>query len=409
MRNFYWSFFVLTVLLSVISCREQTELKDGVWRGELTVAGNKKAPFLFETSRSQTDSATVTLRNGEERVDLTGATFHGDTLVIPIAAYDAVIKGFVGGGKIEGKFIKNYIENDPGVPFSAIFGQHKRFEPTDKPTSEKIDGKWDVLFIGEKGDTTRNVGIFKSDNGIVTGSVLTHSGDLRYLEGIYTETGAKLSAFSGLSPYLIEIAFAGSARFSGNFYTTRSITRIEGTRNDRAELSDPYSLAKLRPGCETLSFHLPNLNGKVVSLQDESYRDKVIIVSILGSWCPNCLDETAYLAPWYDANKQRGVEIIGIAFERKNDFNYAKETLSRLKNRYQINYELLFGGEVGKESIGKILPELENFSSYPSTLFIDKKGKVRKIHTGFSGPATGLFYEEFKKDFNTLIDHLLAE
>ena len=148
---------------------------------------------------------------------------------------------------------------------------------------------------------------------------------------------------------------------------------------------------------------------KNVSLNDDRYHGKVVVVSILGSWCPNCLDEMEFLAPWHDENKDRGVEIVGIAFERKNDFDYAKAALTRLKNRYGANYEILFGGEVGKESVANALPELENFSSYPTTLFIDKKGEVRKIHTGFNGPATGLFYEEFKSDFNSLIDQLLLE
>ncbi len=134
-----------------------------------------------------------------------------------------------------------------------------------------------------------------------------------------------------------------------------------------------------------------------------------MIVSILGSWCPNCLDEMAFLAPWYDENKDRGVEVIGIAFERKNDFDYAKKALTQLKNRFDASYPLLFGGEVGKESVAGVLPELNNFSSYPTSIFIDKQGKVRKIHTGFNGPATGLFYDEYIKDFNTLVDTLLNE
>jgi hypothetical protein len=69
---------------------------------------------------------------------------------------------------------------------------------------------------------------------------------------------------------------------------------------------------------------------------------------------------------------------------------------------------VLFGGEVGKESIAGALPELDNFSSYPTTIFIDREGKVRKIHTGFNGPATGLFYQEFIKDFNAVVDSLLT-
>ncbi len=174
-------------------------------------------------------------------------------------------------------------------------------------------------------------------------------------------------------------------------------------------MADAYSLTGLKEGYETLSFTLPDLEGDRVSLSDDRYRGKVVIVSILGSWCPNCLDEMAFLAPWYDGNKDRGVEIIGIAFERKEDEAYAKKTISRLKERYHTGYPILFGGAVGKENVTGVLPELDNFSSYPTTIFIDKQGKVRKIHTGFNGPATGLFYTEFIEEFNTLVDSLLTE
>ena len=115
------------------------------------------------------------------------------------------------------------------------------------------------------------------------------------------------------------------------------------------------------------------------------------------------------MSPWYKENKNRGAEIVGLAFERKDDFDYAKGTLSRLKEKYDVDYEILFAGQVGDKAVQKVLPEIDKLSSYPTTFYIDKKGKVRKIHTGFTGPATGLFYDEFKKDFNSLIDSLLAE
>lgn len=401
--------FLILLVAGISSCEQKNELQSGIWRGELAVSGNRKAPFLFEVEKHGADSATVTLLNGEERVKLTGVTFHGDTLIVPIVAYDALLRGFVAGDRIEGKFIKNYIEDDPGVSFTAVYGVDERFEPAAQPATRPIDGKWEVLFLREEGDTTRNVGIFKTDGGIVTGSILTNSGDLRFLEGAYTDKGVQLSAFSGLSPYLIDLAFTDDSLFEGTFYTTHGTTRLSGRKNDAAALADAYSLTGLKEGYETLSFTLPDLEGNRVSLSDDRYRGKVVIVSILGSWCPNCLDEMAFLAPWYDANKDRGVEIIGIAFERKEDEAYAKKTISRLKERYHTGYPILFGGAVGKENVTGVLPELDNFSSYPTTIFIDKQGKVRKIHTGFNGPATGLFYTEFIEEFNTLVDSLLAE
>ena len=401
---------LLTIItLGILSCTKQVNLQNGIWRGELAVDKNKQAPFLFEINGANSDSITATLINGEERVQLNNVTLQGDSITIPIIAYDAVIKGSITDNKIEGRFIKHYIDNDSGIPFTAQLGNENRFPSAENPTDIEIDGKWQIFFINEKGDTTQNVGVFKSDDQIVTGSILTNTGDLRFLEGAYTENGVDLSAFGGLSPYLIEVTFSDNDHLTGNFYTANGTTQLQGVRNDEAALADPYSLAQLKPGYETLSFNLPDINGNPVSLQDDQFRDKVVIVSILGSWCPNCLDEMAFLAPWYDENKDRGVEVIGIAFERKNDFDYAKKALTQLKNRFNASYPLLFGGEVGKESVAGVLPELNNFSSYPTSIFIDKQGKVRKIHTGFNGPATGLFYDEYIKDFNTLVDTLLNE
>lgn len=408
MKNLQFLFLAL-LLAGLGSCAKKGGLQEGTWRGELALAGDRTAPFLFEVKKQGTDSTTFTLINGEERVELPGAAFHGDTLIVPIVAYDAVIKGFVTGDRIEGKFIKNYIEDDPGVTFTAVYGVTKRFAPAVQPTTRKIDGKWDVLFVDESGDTTRNVGIFKTNRDIVTGSILTNSGDLRFLEGAYTGEGVQLSAFGGLSPYYIELNFTADTLFEGTFCTTRGTTKLLGTKNDAAALADAYSLAGLKPGYETLSFSLPDLEGNTISLSDERYKGKVVVVSILGSWCPNCLDEMAFLAPWYEENKGRGVEIIGIAFERKDDEAYAKKTIGQLKERYKTGYPILFGGAVGKENVAGALPELDNFSSYPTTLFIDKQGKVRTIHTGFNGPATGLFYEQFIKEFNALVDSLLEE
>jgi len=384
------------------------KLNNGIWRGTLGMKENT-APFLFEVSRHGADSTVVTLMNGEERVVLNGVSFKGDSVIIPIESFDAQIRAAVKEGTLSGRFLKNYVKNDAGIRFSARFDNKQRFEPVASPTTVRLDGKWDVLFIDPKGEAEHNVGIFQTDNGIITGSVLTPSGDLRYLEGAYTQAGAHLSAFAGQSPYLLEVSFRDNNHFEGTFFTAKGKTRLEGTRNDKAGLADPYNQTHMKPGKDNLSFRLPNTDGKKISLADERYRSKVVVVSILGSWCPNCMDEMKYLAPWYKANKNRGVEVVGLAFERKDDFDYARAALLRMKKRYGTEYELLFGGQVGSEATDKALPEMEKVTSYPTMIFIDKKGKVRKIHTGFNGPATGLFYKEFQHEFNALIDELLAE
>ncbi|HEV7383205.1 MAG TPA: TlpA disulfide reductase family protein, partial [Dyadobacter sp.] len=153
----------------------------------------------------------------------------------------------------------------------------------------------------------------------------------------------------------------------------------------------------------------PDSDGKTVSLSDPQYKDKVVIIQILGSWCPNCMDETNFLAPWYKKNKGRGVEIIGLAFEHSDKPEVSNPKLKRMINRFGMTYPVLLAGTNSDEATGKALPMLNKVMSYPTTIFIDKKGKVREIHTGFSGPGTGKYYDQFVEDFNGLMDKMIAE
>jgi thiol-disulfide isomerase/thioredoxin len=407
-RQLFWGSLAGLFFIAGGSCGRRQQLQDGLWRGELSVSHGKQAPFLFEVSGAGTDSVALTLINGEEREPLAGLRYTVDSVIIPIEAYDAAIKAQLSGNRLEGRFVKNYIENDTGVPFKAQWGEAPRFAPVEPVTDVAIDGRWDILFVREGRDTVHNAGIFKTENQIVTGSVLTSSGDLRFLEGIPVADGVRLSAFSGLTPYYIELTFTGSDAFEGALYTTQGRTTLAGRRNSQAALADAYSQTRLKAGESRLGFELPNTEGLIISLADEAYRGKVTIVSVLGTWCPNCLDETQYLAQWYKENKERGVEIVGLAFERKDDFEYAKVAIDRLKKRYGVDYEIVFAGKADSVSTAAVLPEIERLSSYPTTFFIDKEGKVAKIHTGFNGPATWLFYEEWKKEFNEAVDELLS-
>ena len=52
---------------------------------------------------------------------------------------------------------------------------------------------------------------------------------------------------------------------------------------------------------------------------------------------------------------------------------------------------------------------LNKVIGFPTTIIIDKKGKIRETHTGFSGPGTGKYYAEWVNDFERLIDKLLNE
>lgn len=399
--------FILSLsLVFITSCAKKenlTQMKEGNWYGEFITNGNK-IPFVFEVDKDSLGTA-VTLKNGSEKVVLQGVLIQGDTVVIPIEAYDTEFRGILSDNQLRGKFKRLFDEKDQGVDFTAEFSTHPRFETNGK-NDISLQGKWSIQFISEK-DTNRNVGIFDNKDGILTGSILTNSGDLRFLEGVTDKDGFRLSAFAGLSPYLIKGNFIDDNHFEGEFVTIRGVQKLKGLRDNNASLDNPYTQTSLKNGFNTLNFDLEDLSGKKYSLSNPAFKNKVVVISILGSWCPNCLDEMQFLVPWYNANKDRGVEVIGISFERKDDPEYVNRVLTNLIKKHQTTYPILIGGKIGDESA--VFPELTQLKGYPTTIFIDKKGNVRKIHTGFNGPATGLFYDEFQKDFNQQVDNLLNE
>ena len=131
----------------------------------------------------------------------------------------------------------------------------------------------------------------------------------------------------------------------------------------------------------------------------------------MGSWCPNCLDESKYYTKYLLENSDKDIEFIALAFEVAKTPEKAFQRIKRLKDRIGIEYPIVlaqYGGSNKKKAQEK-LPMLNHVLSYPTSIFIDKKGNVRKIHTGFNGPATGEKYVEFTNEFESFVDSLLKE
>ena len=131
----------------------------------------------------------------------------------------------------------------------------------------------------------------------------------------------------------------------------------------------------------------------------------------MGSWCPNCLDESKFLAEFYKQNRALDIAIVGLAFEHAKTEEKAFSSIKKLKDKVGIEYPILLAqyGSVDKQKAQEKLPMLNHVLSYPTTIFIDKQGKVRKIKTGFNGPATGEKYLSFKREFDAFVSMLANE
>jgi thiol-disulfide isomerase/thioredoxin len=380
-------------------------LKTGAWRGILHIQ-DQELPFNF---RITNDSGIYKafLENAGEEILLDEVTITGDTVEMKLHIFDASLKAKIDGDKLTGAFVK-YYAMQANVPFTATYGETFRFVADAADAQPDFSGKYQVEFKTEK-ESYPSVGVFEQKGNHVTGSFLTTTGDYRYLDGNVVDGKLKLSTFDGNHAYLFVAAFEGDT-LKGDYYAGKSSHETwSAVKNDNATMPDAEALTFLKPGFEKLEFSFPDLNGNKVSLSDDRFKNKVVILQIFGTWCPNCMDETKFLVPWYNANKDRGVEILGLAYERKDDFEYAKARIEKMKQKLDVPYDFVVAGVNDKEKASETLPALNKILAFPTTIIVGKDGKVKHIHTGFEGPGTGVYYERFQERFNQIVNELLAE
>jgi thiol-disulfide isomerase/thioredoxin len=399
---------LVTALIQI--AQAQTKLKTGIWRGALTTRSANFIPFNFEVSNAS-GKQQLAIINSTEHFKVTDVTGKGDSVFIKMPLFDSEFRLKQTGDQLQGQFIRHLGERDQQIAFNATASTPWRFFKTPVATTYDVSGRWSAIIgEGEGRDTT--VGEFKQVGHKVTGTFLTTTGDYRFLEGTVSGDSLYLSCFDGGHAFLFTAKIADNSTLTdGKFFSGLSGHDVwTAVRNENAKLPDAYSLAALKPGYKKLSFTFKDLTGKDVSLNDDRFKNKVVIIQIMGSWCPNCMDETAYMVNYYKKYQPKGVEVIGLAYERTNDFARSQKALAQLKNRFDIKYPILITGYTSnKIETAKSLPMLTKVVGFPTTIIIDKKGDVRKIHTGFSGPGTGEHYAEFISEFEKLTNDLLAE
>lgn len=403
-------FGLLVIAMFLSSCKNVQEhnLVEGNWLVELEVMDNQILPFNLIVRKDSLSNYAMQIINAEEVIDIDEIKIIGDSIVMQTPVFEGYLAGRFTDKKITGQFIKESL--DRIVPFEAVFDVENRFVVKNAST-KNISGIWETYFSPNSDDEYIGKGMFLQEDDKVTGTFRTTTGDYRYLDGVMDGDLLKLSAFDGAHAFLFNAKVTDSS-MNGFFYSGNHFKEpFTASRNDAFELPDPDSLTFINKGYEKLAFSFPDVNGDSISLEDEIYQNKVVIVQLMGTWCPNCLDETKFLVDYLKENETKNIEVIGLAFESAKTQEIAFKGIERLKNRVEVSYPILLAqyASVDKGEAQQKLPMLNHVLSYPTTIFIDKKGNVRKIHTGFNGPATGNKYIAFKKDFDKFITQLSNE
>ena len=393
-------------LITACSSQENQGLKAGRWRATLDAQGHT---LPFEMELTQVDGKWQgALINATERLALDEIIVKEDSVWIPMHIFDATLKGrLTEKGTLEGVWTKNYYD-DYSLALSATPSEEPRFAVTSSTEPSQIDGRWEVYFSEADGQAA--VGEFMQNGSHVTGTFLTTVGDYRFLDGVMDGHRLKLSTFDGEHAFLFEAEVQADGSLKGDFWSgSHWHETFTATRNDTLTLPDPASLTYLKEGYDGIEFSFPGLDGEPVSLSDPKYEDKIVLLQIFGTWCPNCMDETQFLTDWYPQHAEEGVEIIGLSYERKDDFDYAVDRINRIREKLNVPYDFVVAGTSDKEEASKTLPMLNQILSFPTLIILDREHHIRRIHTGFSGPGTGKYYQEFVEEFNLFMEKLINE
>jgi thiol-disulfide isomerase/thioredoxin len=391
-----------------LSATNNDLLKPGQWRGILYLNDTTELPFSFEIQQT-TSGLQLTVINAVERIAAEDFRFSEDSVWWTMPVFNTKFRC---KRESDTMFTGEWNNTAAGKPyvlkFRAVYGKPRIVADFRAKFASDFRGKWECTFSPESNNPTKAIGLFEMDTmGIYSGTFATEYGDYRFLEGGYIDSNEiMLSIFDGQFAMLFTVQYIGDTLqgkfWSGKYYYESWTAK----RTWNFELRHPDQLAWAKDSTD-VDFTFNNLYGKPVSLSD--YRGKVVIVQIMGTWCPNCLDETKWMQEVYTKYQPQGLEIIGLAYERKGDTATQNAAIRRIRDRYGVTYTLLNTEKSGKDSASASLPFISGIFCFPTSIYIDKNGNVRRIHSGYNGPATGVYYQRDSEDALRFIQQLLAE
>lgn len=397
--------YILIMALFAAGCSKAPTVL-GKWDAVVLNKMGEEVAFGLEISERDGALSGV-LINGEERIPSSSGSFDGKRLKLDFDYYDGELDAELDGDRLTGKFTRQLRKDLLSRVFRAV-----RPGQSGKAASEPggdISGEW-VLRVGEGASERIWRGIFRQKGAEVVGTIVPLSGDWGILTGRIENGKVTLSKFDGINAYLFTAGLTQDGRLEGLINSERKVVGFRSGENGiEARLPDPNSFMRMKNPSEPLRFSFPDVDGKTVSLSDDRFKGKVVIVTIGGSWCPNCHEEVKVLNDFYSRYREKGLEIISLNYEYTGDRARDLEQLRIFVRRHDVRFPVLLAGTTDEGEIERTLPQLANFGGYPSTLFVGRDGLVKKLHAGFEGPATGERHVRLKKELDELVRSLLEE
>jgi peroxiredoxin len=397
---------ILFFALACAASAQSTLIQSEAGRYDATIRiGDQVVPFRFELF-GDGPNLQGTFFNGEERLTSSGGRFRDGNLNLQWDYLATSLDATVKDGVIDGQYTGSVGPRDKGAhSFHAVRAVKA---PEADPGAPSIAGLWVIPNNSPKGEKAWRF-VVQQKGGEVSAAILRVDGDTGAIEGVYKNGKFVLSHFSGFRPNVMEVTLLknGDLDILQNGKTKLSAVRAEVAQARGIPLpTDPTQHTRVKDASEPFRFSFPNLNGKLVSNTDERFQNKVVLVEVSGSWCPNCHDEAPFLVELYRRYHDRGLEIVTLSFEEADQLQDPVRLRAFVK-KYGIEYTMLLCGEQDDANVK--LTQAENWNAWPTTFFLGRDGRVHSVHAGFPSTGSGDLFRQAKADFVATVEGLLAE
>jgi thiol-disulfide isomerase/thioredoxin len=376
-----------------------------VWNGTLELDEGKLLPFRFSLDL-RPGMPTGFFLVGEEQTPIPEISRNGDELAFRFSEYGAEMRGTWDGSGWNGAYLRHRSSGIKSFKFTAS-PETAPAREVESLTNAAPSGKYQVSFQDEKRSTT--MATLATKGATTYGTFIAPDGDYGLLVGKPTGESVQLNRFTGWQATVVVLEQRGGT-WSGKLYTHSDKPRAF-TLEPRADLefaAPPDLQTRIKNPAAGFTFEGVSITGAAVRNTDERFKGKALVVDIMGTWCHNCLDGAPLLQQLQDQYGSKGLQVVGLSFEISDDRELGQKNLKLYQERFGITFPLLFCGSIDDANVNnRLKTQLDNFFAYPTTLFINKEGKVHAVHSGFKGPGTGEEFQAQVQEFHDLAKQLV--
>ncbi|MGB6035419.1 MAG: TlpA disulfide reductase family protein [Cryomorphaceae bacterium] len=405
---------ILAIALLLLSCEgtnnvgkeNRIAVPATPWRFSLNLNGDI-LPFNGTFSNVKKRSATLTLRNADEKIIIDDVILRNDSVIVELPFFNTEMHLRVESPFMLSGVWVNLDKDDYRIPLTAEQGQDFRF--TNTGSQLQLPSKYLAKF--ELGTETEYpaVLLLENNSGNLTGTFLTETGDYRYLEGNIMNRSVYLSTFDGSHAFYFQAEIKGDSLVNGVFKSGKTYqTDWMAYADSTATLKNPKEITTIKSS-DPIDFNLPNQDGEVVDWAGLDLEGKVVVLDIMGTWCPNCMDASKALKELARPYSDDDLVIVPVLFEYRDDLTQAQKAYSEYSEQLNIPENFLFGGRASKKVANEKFPMLSSIRSFPTLVFVGRDRQIAEVYTGFYGPGTGDYYSEFMSSTKELLARLVDD